>query len=251
VVTEKSVLLVDAGNTQLKYVRLAKYNKHIFCAESAASLFKTLREETLPTHIFLCNVGKTLIEEHFIEFCKGHQIELHIICTEKTRFGLHNSYKNVSKMGSDRWLAMIAAQEMTTQPFAVIDIGTALTCDFVENGHHLGGWIVPGFALMQKSLAENTSKVSIDSRIPVDFGVGHDTEECVAMGCQAAVRGVYLSAVDYLSSKQSRFSVIIGGGGKNMLAFAESDGSILVANLVVHGLARYARSLLPALVSDR
>ncbi|QPG06038.1 type III pantothenate kinase [Salinimonas marina] len=250
-VTEKSVLLVDAGNTQLKYVSLAQYKKHIFCADSAASLFNVLSEDPLPTHIFLCNVGKALIETHFIEFCQQSRIELHIIRTEECRFGLQNSYINVSKMGSDRWLAMIAAQEMTTQPYAVIDIGTALTCDFVEDGQHLGGWIVPGFALMQKSLVENTSKVSIDSRIPSDFGVGQDTEICVAMGCQAAVRGVYLSAVDYLSSKQSSFSIIIGGGGKNMLAFAESDGSILVANLVVHGLARYARSLLPALVSDR
>lgn len=248
-VTDESVLLVDAGNTLLKYVSLAQYKQHIYSSDSVTLLFRQL--PTTPTHIFLCNVGKPEIEQQFFTYCDENKIKLHLIETEKFRFGLQNSYLNVNKMGSDRWLAMVGAQTIAKKTFAVIDIGTAVTCDFVENGQHLGGWIVPGFSLMQESLVRNTSKVTAHDQIPTTFGVGQDTEECVAMGCQAALRGVYLSAVDYLVSKQTPFSIIIGGGGKNMLAFAESNGSILVANLVVHGLARYAESLLPALVSNR
>lgn len=243
-VCENQVLLVDAGNTRVKYVTLDKLSSNVAVCDNLTALLNKVPLLGNIHHIFLANVASDENEVLLHQFCAANNIQLHIIRTEKQQFGLHNSYAQVDKMGVDRWLAMIAAHEMTEQAFAVIDIGTAITCDFVADGQHLGGWITPGFQLMKESLVKNTARVFADDRIPEDFSVGQTTQDCVSFGCQAAVRGVYLSAVDYLASKQTDFSIIIGGGGKNMLAFAQFNGSILVANLVVHGLARYARSLL-------
>jgi len=251
VVTENTVLLVDAGNTRIKYITLDRVNETVWTADSPEHLFTLLKNAKNICHIYLSNVGPPSFEQQFSDFCLANSIALRIIHTEREKFGLKNSYSDVTKMGGDRWLAMMAAHKMTRKRFAVIDIGTAITCDFVEGGQHLGGWIIPGYALMKDALVKNTARVVADNKIPADFGVGQSTQDCVAMGCQAAVRGVYLSAVDYLSNNQAGFSIIIGGGGKNMLAFAQFDGSILVANLVVHGLARYARSEIQALVSNR
>ena len=247
-VTESEVLLVDAGNSSIKYVSLKDINDSIHTAASPQACFDTLKNSQPAKFIFLSNVGKASIEEQFHHYCAQNQIQLRVIETEKHRFSLTNAYSDVTKMGVDRWLAMLAAHTMTDRAFAVIDVGTAITCDFVADGQHLGGWITPGYGLMKDALVKNTAKVIADNQIPTDFGIGQSTQDCVALGCQAAVHGVYLSAVDYLSSKHDEFSIIIGGGGKNMLAFAQFDGSILVANLVVHGLARYARRELQALL---
>ncbi|QJR81541.1 type III pantothenate kinase [Alteromonas pelagimontana] len=241
-VDEKQVLLIDGGNTRIKYCRLDTVAAELATVSSVEDLISQLIKKREIRYIYLANVGNSNLNDALSNFCTAQSIDLRVIETEKTQFGLINSYANEKKMGVDRWLAMIAAQEMTDKPFAVIDIGTAITCDFVDGGQHLGGWIAPGFTIMRDALITNTVKVTANNTKPEQIMVGQDTEACVAFGCLAAVQGVYFSAIDYLSSKRTDFSIIIGGGDKNMLAFSQHAGSIHVANLVVHGLARYARS---------
>ena len=110
------------------------------------------------------------------------------------------------------------------------------------DGQHLGGWIIPGFQVMRNALVASTKKVFANDEIPTTFSVGTDTEDCVATGCHAALYGVYLSAVDYISSKQTEFDIILGGGDKKVFAFLKSADNMRLAHLVMQGLARYARS---------
>ncbi|MEG3768772.1 type III pantothenate kinase [Alteromonas sp. 14N.309.X.WAT.G.H12] len=242
--SEAQTLLVDAGNSRIKSVSLANVSHESPRSHADVATFCAYLNTHHYTHVVFSNVGKPEIANAISGFCEKKKIFYKEIVTEKSRFGLTNSYQQVEKMGVDRWLAMIAGLEMTSHPFCVIDVGTAITCDFVADGHHLGGWITPGFEIMRNALVENTAKVTADDKIPQALSLGTNTEDCVSLGCMAAVKGVYLSAVDYLSSKQSQFDVIIGGGGKNMLAFNHSADTICSANLVVHGLARYAKSSL-------
>ena len=243
-VSEKSVLLVDAGNSRIKSLALADVKSRDPDVFQGTENFLSSLNTDFVTHIFFANVGKQEISENILAFCAQKNISCSEITTEKNAFGITNSYANEKKMGVDRWLAMLAAEEMTSLPFCVMDLGTAITCDFVANGQHLGGWIVPGFHMMQDALVKNTARVTAANEIPSEITLGTDTEKCVSAGCHAAVNGVYLSAIGYLASKQSKFAVIIGGGDKNMLAINVSADTILSANLVVHGLARYAKSQL-------
>nr|WP_252728175.1 type III pantothenate kinase [Alteromonas sp. C1M14] len=236
--------MVDAGNSRIKSVTLAEVTTQAPLVHDDLTAFFCYLNTHQYKQLVFSNVGKQQISTAISTYCDDQNIAHKEIFTEKSRFGLKNSYQQVQKMGVDRWLAMIAGLEMTTYPFCVIDVGTAITCDFVVDGQHLGGWITPGFEIMRDALVENTAKVTANDKIPSALSLGSNTEDCVSLGCMAAVNGVYLSAVDYLSSKQSQFVVIIGGGGKNMLAINHSADTICSANLVVHGLARYARSSL-------
>ncbi len=245
-VSEQQVLLVDAGNSRIKSVLLnnanvAEPDVHL----SLDSFLGWLKNKNF-SHLYLSNVGKNDISERIASFCVEQNVAFIEIFTEKENFGIKNRYENVSRMGVDRWLAMVAAQEMTEKPFCVIDVGTAITCDFVVDGQHLGGWITPGYHLMQDALVKNTARVFAEEVKPSQLAPGTYTEECVSQGCLAAVNGVYLSAVAQLASERSDFAIIIGGGDKNMLAIIESTDTIRSANLVVQGLARYARSQLVA-----
>jgi type III pantothenate kinase len=241
VVTETSVVLVDIGNTRIKYTLLCEAENEPLVCNSAEALFYFIDNQKIITHVYLASVRNQEVVDEISTMCASREIKFVEKHTEKEAFGIKNSYANVQKMGVDRWLAMICAAQNTKKAFFVIDVGTAITVDFVVDGQHLGGWIVPGFQVMRDALVSSTKKVFANNEIPTTFGVGTDTEECVAQGCHAAVYGVYLSAVDYISSKQTDFDVILGGGDKKVFAFLKSADNMRLAHLVVQGLARYAR----------
>ncbi|WP_421132530.1 type III pantothenate kinase [Alteromonas sp. A079] len=240
-VTENSVVLVDIGNTRIKYTLLCESENEPLVCNSPNDLFNFVDNQKNITHVYLASVRNQEVVDEISTMCASRKIKFVEKHTEKEAFGIKNSYANVQKMGVDRWLAMICAAQKTKKAFFVIDVGTAITVDFVVSGQHLGGWIVPGFTVMRDALVSSTKKVFANNEIPTSFGVGTDTEECVAQGCHAAVYGVYLSAVDYISSKQTEFDVILGGGDKKVFAFLESADNMRLAHLVVQGLARYAR----------
>ena len=240
--TNNTVVLVDVGNTRIKYCLLCNVEQDPFATQDFSELINFLDQQHNITHLYLASVRNPSEIEELLHACKQRNICVIEKHTEREAFGIKNSYADEKKMGVDRWLAMICAAEKTKKSFCVIDIGTAITVDFVINGQHLGGWIVPGYDVMKDALVKSTKKVYANDEIISTLTVGNDTEECVSTGCFAAVHGVYLSALDYLSSKQTDFDVILGGGGKKMFAFLESGDSICSANLVMQGLARYARS---------
>ena len=247
VVGEKNVLLVDIGNTRIKYSLLCDDEKEPQSVSSIAELFTFIDSYEKISHIYVASVRNNEVSKEINTLCLPRKINFIEKHTEKSAFEIKNSYENVQKMGVDRWLAMVCAAEKTKKAFFVMDVGTAITVDFVVNGQHLGGWIVPGFNVMRDALIASTKKVSANDEIPTSFGVGTDTEECVATGCHAAVYGVYLSAIDYISSKQTDFDIILGGGDKKVFAFLESAVNIRPAHLVVQGLARYARKELSSI----
>lgn len=243
-VDNNSVLLIDVGNTRIKYATLDNYLHTVEALDDVSALTSILADRQHLTHIYLASVNDNTATDIISDYCQQNSIQLCEIHTQEQAFGITNSYKDVKKMGVDRWLAMVAAASLTNKAFVVIDIGTAITCDFVVDGQHLGGWIAPGFTTMRDGLLSKTKKVTANDTRPEQIMAGTDTENCVAMGCLAAVQGVCSRAIDYLSSKQTDFDVILGGGDKNMLTEVKTGGSIPVANLVVHGLARYAKSQL-------
>ncbi len=241
-IEENHVILVDIGNTRIKYSLLCHAEEEPNACEDANSLFSFIDSQKKISHLYIASVRNQELVDEISAMCNERNIIFVEKHTEKEAFGIKNSYANVQKMGVDRWLAMVCAAEKSNKAFFVMDVGTAITVDFVVDGQHLGGWIVPGFQVMRNALVASTKKVFANDEIPTTFGVGTDTEDCVATGCHAALYGVYLSAVDYISSKQTEFDIILGGGDKKVFAFLKSADNMRLAHLVMQGLARYARS---------
>jgi len=60
--------------------------------------------------------------------------------------GVSNGYLEPSRLGDDRWMALLAAAEIVDGDCLVIDAGSAITLDLLRaDGRHLGGAILPGF----------------------------------------------------------------------------------------------------------
>ena len=63
---------------------------------------------------------------------------VHLCGTAQKEDGLLNSYAEHSRMGADRWFAMLGARAFKRGPLLVIDAGSAVTCDLVaSDGSHL------------------------------------------------------------------------------------------------------------------
>lgn len=102
-------------------------------------------------------------------------------------------YADVSKLGVDRWLAMLAVREFlqADQEALIADCGTAITVEHLSKSKMMGGVIAPGLGLMTKALNVDTADLPSVSASDVQgqhWGVS--TETAIAAGCLNAALGL-------------------------------------------------------------
>ena len=166
------------------------------------------------------------------------QVPWQIVQSEASRSGLRNQYIEPHLLGVDRWLAMLGAVKLWPgQALLVVDAGTALTLDWVdEYGQHLGGWIIPGFRLQQQAVIGQTAKVFNNSMQNAQVSLGTDTSSCLQNGCLSAAVAVILKGF----SLQTATKVLITGGDANLLLPHLSELNPQVEPLLIfRGLSLY------------
>ncbi|PKG99808.1 type III pantothenate kinase [Paraglaciecola sp. MB-3u-78] len=231
-------LLVDIGNSQIKYIMVNDIS-------DLSDIKRCLDIEDLSSHIssvsevLVSSVGHLSLLAELERLCERFKKPCKIIHTEAEALGIQCAYEKFQTLGVDRWLAILAAREITRLPVAVIDLGTANTCDIVVNNKHQGGWIAPGFSVMRESLLRNTQQVFADNNIPAILDIGNTTENCVSYGCLASQSGFVMMAEQYLNNKYEDYLVLVTGGGQNSLILKENKKILSFPNLVLRGLFRF------------
>jgi type III pantothenate kinase len=168
--------------------------------------------------------------------------ELRFAQTERAAFGVSNSYKQPRRMGVDRWVAMIGAWAEMRSSCLVVDVGTAVTIDALDdNGCHLGGQILPGLVLMADTLAQQTS--DIPAIKPAAAGTydgvsmfANNTRGAVGSGALSAVTGAVERAIRTLRSNDCDATVVLTGGDASRILAALNGPSLHRPNLVLQGL---------------
>ena len=108
--------------------------------------------------------------------------------------GFVTKVDELHRIGIDRLLTAFAAcrRHLSLIPTVIINVGTAMTVDFVHRGGvHVGGVILPGPHLMAKSLHDFTAKlpvVDIDPKLPTNIW-GTNTESAIRLGIANAILG--------------------------------------------------------------
>ena len=209
-------LLFDVGNTRLKWAavessqqpgdrqkKLWAYSGSISSkalaspelrAELADYIAKTLPK---PDAIgFTCVAGKDAIENLQSLFPQWQDISWKQLTGNSEYAGMRTLYQDPSKLGADRWAAVLGARALSNMNTLIINAGTATTIDLLGgNGVHYGGWILPGLELMQKSLADNTSQLPLVVRDEAALGFGLSTNRAIIGGCDAAQIGAIQYAI--------------------------------------------------------
>jgi type III pantothenate kinase len=132
-----------------------------------------------------------------------------------------NAYTEPERLGVDRWLAMQGAWRRRGAGFLLVDAGTAVTLDLVDDrGRHQGGAILPGAELMVSSLVGRAE--GIRPR-PGDNGStfpARNTGAAVSAGATLGLGGAVREAMVVARASGVTGPVIVTGGDSETLVEA-------------------------------
>lgn len=181
-------LLLDAGNTRLKWVMVEDGLWRDQGSAAYPDLFALEQVLKLGTVCYIASVARTQHENQINRLLAPFAITPNWLMAEAGFLDIRNSYTHPQQLGVDRWMGLIAARQRTRLPTLVISIGTAMTVDaLAADGMFLGGLIVPGVAMMRQALQQGTARVAEVSGTWQAFP--HSTPDAVESGIVAALCG--------------------------------------------------------------
>lgn len=236
-------LQLDAGNTRLKWrliVGGASAQSGFIHNDADWQIILSLLLEELGTldSIAISTVsGNARLEQLVRILSEATGVEPFIAKTRKSFAGLTVIYKEVERLGVDRWLAMLAAHAHSLHNTKiVVSCGTAITVDVIDgHGNHQGGFIVPGIRLMKKALAVNTANLDNIEHPAEATALGTVTSECINHGVLAmAVSFIHETCLKWPGAR-----LFLTGGDASLLQthIKEEIEQVLIEELVLDGLS--------------
>lgn len=252
-------LFLDIGNSRIKWA-IQENGNYQFCGGIAVDKFLAAPDEVFfahiaktPDQIFYCTVAdaksldaiKNTLQAHWQLF----PIEL---CSQKNCCNLNNGYDDFHLLGSDRWMAMQGAASKTSEPFIVVDFGTAVTIDAVLDGEHLGGFIVPGLTSLRSALAKDTADLNLFLEPAESLQDDAQLQSLLATNTESAILGgtLYMSAAfinqiifDLNAQLQTDFKVFLTGGDASIFSTLLDGAAIVEEDLVLQGMLEVVNSV--------
>ena len=247
--SDRRALLFDVGNTRVKWGLLHKGRisrtgsiEHDKIRELG---FKPLTSR-LPDRIdaaLVCNVAGPSFAKRLSSVVGIHcKTDVRFVTPQRSACGVTCGYRQPRRLGADRWVALIGARGVSRSALCVVDAGTALTIDALDNsGRHLGGQIAPGMALMSAALSRQTSDIQLPNATkgPLPKGLGlfaNNTRTAVRAGALTAVCGAIERAVKTLRGAGMRPKIVLTGGDASRILSALGDNVLHRPHLVLEGL---------------
>jgi type III pantothenate kinase len=240
---DPNYLLIDAGNTRIKW---AVYDRQAYIATGAVDTARApALAESWPSGLasaIASNVAGAAVQGELERACSARGITLRTIASQAQQLGITNGYREPGQLGSDRWAALIAAHRVGPGHKLVVNAGTALTIDaLTADGRFLGGLIVPGPALMRRSLDRGTAGLRLTEGAFAEFPVS--TPDAITSGAIQACGGAVERMRDMMAGRDCTPSqVVLSGGAAAELAGRLPIPATIRENLVVDGLLLIARS---------
>ncbi len=148
-----------------------------------------------------------------------------------------------SIVGVDRLLNAAAAYDRLQQACVVVDVGTAVTVDFIDGaGTFQGGAILPGAQLMLRAMHEYTEQLPDVTLARPDEAIGHNTAQAMLDGVFHGIRGAVRELVEKYAETYGAYPNIVATGGDADLLFSDYELiESVVPELTLMGLAVTAR----------
>ena len=242
-------LLIDLGNSRLKWAlwqeaAFIQQGEHQHAGlDLQVVMTAAWQNQPAPQQVIVTSVADKDKTRLLQAWCEAHwQVPVTVVRSDVAGYGIRTAYQQAQTLGSDRWLAMVAAFRQVGDVVCVIDCGTAITLDIVDQGgQHLGGYIMPGLSMMRRSLSLGTASADIthhDTGQETELSPGTDTAACLNNGCLMAAVGLIESSVKRLKQQHGdKLHCMISGGDATAL-LPLLDGTFeLVPDLVLQGLA--------------
>jgi len=248
--TEQLTLLIDAGNSAIKWALSGLNGLSDTVSQSypetITSDFFTKQWTSLdkPLKVIVSCVASEIVWQGIQN--ASHElwnIDVDKVTSLKQGFGLINAYEKADDLGSDRWCAMIGANQLAKSAFIVIDAGSAVTIDMVnESGKHMGGYITPGLNLMRQSLGLHTAQVNVEAAFNSrsSLALASSTTECVEAGIHLSVVKLIEAVYQQESKQGKKLKCFLTGGSAALIAESLAFECVIAPDLVLRGLAKIA-----------
>ncbi len=134
-----------------------------------------------------------------------------------TRTGINIRYDNPKEVGGDRIVNSVAAYELYGGPIVVVDMGTAISFDVIdEKGHYQGGAIAPGIGIASEALFTRTSKLPKVDLIDPVVAIGRTTVQSmqsgIVYGYIALIDGILEKIAEEMEIPIDQLNVVSTGG---------------------------------------
>lgn len=238
-----SVLLMDAGNTRIKWALL---EGEIWVRQGAAGNAEWVAVQQAfaglppPRKILVSNVAGDEAEQCIRTACAAWRCPVEFITARAEQCGVRNSYEQPAQLGSDRWAALIAAWHQERAACLVVNCGTATTVDALSaHGEFMGGLILPGMDMMRRSLAEGTAQLAVAGGGWCKFP--RNTADALFSGAAQATVGAIRQQYEALGAPGAR--CLLGGGAKDGVQQHLELPLVCVDDLVLRGLQIMAQEM--------
>ena len=227
-------LVIDIGNTLVKVALFEKKKiiKTISLKSINFEVIKDFIKNKRVTNTILSSV-KDSSKEQLSIINNFNAIELN----NSVKYPIKIKYNNINDLGKDRLAAIIGAINLyADENILILDIGTCLTIDFINNNEYLGGRISPGLDMRYKALNKFTAKLPLCEKNFKNLKYGNSTLTSIQSGVQ---RGM-IDEIDTLITEfkqENKNNIVIGTGGDCFSFEKELKNSIFADQfLVLRGL---------------
>ena len=243
-----SVLVCDVGNTRIRLASVKAETvgeSRALLVDRPDALREALRDlwEQIPApkHLAACSVNPSALE--VLEAAARDAIQQDVLLVGRDLpLPIQTHLPHAGGIGADRLCAAVAAYDRLGTACVVVDFGTAVTIDCVnDEGVFQGGAILPGLAMAARSLHAETAQLpEVEIEQPA-WVFGADTDQAILSGVFAAARGALQHLVEAYATELGHWPVVIVTGGDAERVCDDLGHSALVQaivpDLVLRGVA--------------
>ncbi len=246
-------LALDVGNTRLKWAlyEASKPGARLL-AQGAVFLenIEKLAEEEWqglpqPTRILGCVVAGDPVKRRVMDQLEHWDVVPSWVIASAAEAGLTNGYDHPTRLGADRWVAMVGAYHRIQargehRPCVLAMVGTAVTVEAIApDGRFLGGLILPGHGIMLRALESGTAGLHVPTGEVRDFPT--NTSDALTSGGTFAIAGAIERMVESVVRHcgAAPACIMTGGAGWKMAPSMQRPFE-LVDSLIFDGLLEIA-----------
>jgi type III pantothenate kinase len=249
-------LALDVGNTRLKWAQYESIKPGAKLLGQGAVFLENIDRLgddvwstlTTPTQMLGCIVAGEAIRRRVEEQLELWVLEPQWIVPSQSEAGLTSGYDHPSRLGADRWVAMIGALAMhrsrqlgaQQRPLVVVMVGTAVTVDAIDaSGHFMGGFILPGHGIMLRALESGTAGLHVPTGDVKQFPT--NTSDALTSGGTFAIAGAIEQMVQHLRARTGfePLCLMTGGAGWKMEPYLTTPFE-LIESLIFDGILHTA-----------
>lgn len=246
-----SFLAIDIGNTRLKWAVYADGAQPGDAPQQHGAVFlenidrladEDWKELPQPRRMLGSNVAGDAVRRRVEEQMEHWDaLTTRWVVPSAEEAGVKNGYDHPTRLGADRWVAVIGAAAHARQrgfsgPVLTVMVGTAVTVDALSSdGQFLGGLILPGHGIMLRALEGGTAGLRVPTGEVREFPT--NTSDALTTGGTFAITGAVEHMQRLLAQREGRTPLLLMTGGAGWKVAPALDAPHeLIEGLIFDGL---------------